>query len=83
MAEPIDFRAFPGDIVQFHPSQCRNLCFAACLMTVTAVKPWGVIGFVQALGEGVGEKAKQGGQYYYRAVWQEIVPTGGKAVFVL
>jgi hypothetical protein len=67
----------PGDIVQLSPT-CRNPMFAFCLMTVTEFKGWGVQGYVQSLGE----DGKPGGQAYYRAKWEEIEPTGGKAQWV-
>ena len=68
----------PGEIVQLNPETCRNPMFAACLMTVSEVKPWGAQGYVQALGQ----EGKPGGQAYYRAKWEEIEQTGGMAPFV-
>lgn len=67
-----------GDIVQLHPEKCRNQMFAACLMVVTEPKSWGAQGYVQ----GLGENGKQVGQAYYRATWEEMERTGGKAPWV-
>jgi hypothetical protein len=66
----------PGDIVQI-AAETANPAFAFCLMVVEEVKPWGVQGYVQALGTRDG----QGGMAYYRASWDEIEATGGKAVW--
>ena len=52
--------------------------FAACLMVVTEPKSWGAQGYVQ----GLGENGKQVGQAYYRATWEEMEATGGKAPWV-
>ena len=68
-----------GDIVQLDPVKVLNKAFAACLMTVTEVKTWGVQGFVQALGD---NRDEMGGQAYYRAKWDEIESTGGVAVWL-
>lgn len=69
----------PGDILQLSPTDCYNRAFSACLLTVTEVKPWGVQGYVQALGQGgeMGERA------YYRAQWEELEPTGGVAAWAM
>ena len=64
----------PGDIVQLGAAPA-NLAFAYCLMVVKEVRPWGVLGYVQ------GTRDQDGGQAYYRATWEEIEPTGGKAVW--
>jgi hypothetical protein len=63
----------PGDIVQI-AAKTANPAFAFCLMVVEEVEPWGVHGYVQALGT-----RHQGGVAYYRASWDEIEATGGKA----
>jgi hypothetical protein len=67
----------PGAIVQLGAAPA-NLAFAYCLMVVTELKLWGVQGYVQALGT----REEAGGQAYYGATWDEIEPTGGKAVWV-
>lgn len=67
-----------NDIVQLAPTT-GNPMFACCMMTVTEVKPWGAQGYVQ----GLGENGKQVGQAYYRAKWEEMEKTGGKAVWVV
>jgi hypothetical protein len=64
-----------GDIVQLDPE--RTAHFAGCLMVVTALKTWGVQGYVQALGE----NGEPGGRSYYRAVHGTFQPTGGKAIW--
>jgi hypothetical protein len=58
----------PGDVVQLHPTECRNPMFAGCMMVVTEPKSFGAQGYVQALGE----DGKPGGQAYYRAKWDEM-----------
>lgn len=70
----------PGDIVQLDPETTGNRAFAACLMIVDEVKPWGVQGYVQALGE---SREQPGGQAYYRAAWGTFEPTGGRAVWIV
>lgn len=69
----------PGDIVQINPECKTNQMFAACLLVVTELKSWGVMGYVQALGEDM----RPGGQAYIRLKFEEIEPTGGRAVWVL
>lgn len=55
-----------GDVIQFGPAP-KNPAFAYAMMTVTEVKYWGLIGYVQVLGTRDGP----GGQAYYRAEWSE------------
>ena len=62
----------PGDVVQLDPDTTRNRMFAGCLMIVSEMKPWGVQGYVQALGQ----NGEPGGQAYYRAHWDEIEYVG-------
>jgi hypothetical protein len=66
-----------GDIVQIgdHPS---NPAFTFCLMVVNEVKSWGVQGYVPTLGT----REEIGGRAYYRAAWNEIEATGGKAAWI-
>jgi hypothetical protein len=52
-----------GDVVQLDPVKTSNPNFQGCMLTVSEVKPWGVMGYVQSLGE----DGKMGGQAYYRA----------------
>lgn len=68
----------PGDIVQIRPDCKVNPMFSACLMTISEVKSWGVMGYVQ----GLGENGEPGGQAYIRLNFNEIEPTGGKAPWV-
>ena len=67
-----------GDIMQLSPEACRNLAFAGCMFVVTEPKGFGAQGYVQ----GLGTRLEQVGQAYYRANWDEMEPTGGKAVWV-
>lgn len=69
----------PGFIVQLSPEKTRNRMFAGCLMVIDEVKSFGAQGYVQALGE----NEQPGGQAYYRAIWEEMVETGGIAPWVI
>ncbi|RJO62622.1 MAG: hypothetical protein C4542_02965 [Dehalococcoidia bacterium] len=51
-----------GDVVQISPDCQTNPMFGACMLTVTELKSFGVMGFVQALGE----NGERGGQAYIR-----------------
>jgi len=64
-----------GDLVQLDPTNTANPMFAACIMTVTAVKSWGVVGYVQ----GLGEAGRIGGQAYYRAQFGTFEKVGRAA----
>jgi hypothetical protein len=66
-----------GEIVQIGPNAV-NPMFSYCFMTVTESKSWGAQGFVQSLGE----YGKSGGQAYYRATFDVMEPTGGKAAWI-
>jgi hypothetical protein len=68
-----------GEIVQLSPETCKNRMFAGCLMIVTEPKSWGAQGYVQALGE----DGHPGGQAYYRAEWEEMESTDGRAVWMV
>jgi hypothetical protein len=59
-----------SDIVQVRPD--RN--WGACLVIVTELKSWGIQGFTPM--------PPDGGQAYIRLKWEDIEPTGGKAVYV-
>lgn len=66
-AEPrADKELREGDIVLLDPETVGNRAFAGALMVVTEPKPWGAQGYVP------------GGQAYYRATWEEMIPTGGR-----
>lgn len=65
----------PGEIVQLDPISTGNKAFAACMMVVTEVKPWGVQGYVQ----GLGTREAQVGQAYYRAETDTFARTFGRA----
>ena len=62
-----------GTIVQLNPHTARNRMFAGCLMVVTELKSWGVLGYVQAFGE----DGHPGEQAYYCAKWEEIEELAG------
>lgn len=64
-----------GEILQLRPDTTRNRMFAACLCVVDEPKAFGAQVYVQGLGEN-GEPA---GQAYYRASWEELDETGGRA----
>ena len=76
---PNIYKPFIEEILQLNPATCRNPIFGGCYLTVTELKSWGVQGFVQTLGE----NQQIGGMAFYRAKWEEIESTGGKAVWVL
>lgn len=57
----------PGYVVQLDP-RAKNPMFGACFMTITELKPWGAVGYVQ----GLGANGEPGGQAYYRAEWGEM-----------
>lgn len=59
-----------GQVFQLSPLTTRNPMFKSCFFVVTEVKSWGAQGYVQALGE----KGEPGGQAYYRAQHDELVP---------
>lgn len=61
-----------GDVVQLAPT-AANQAFAYCMMIIDEPKPWGAQGYVQGLGE---NREKIGGQYYYRAKWEEMEYVG-------
>lgn len=67
-----------GDVLQIAPDCPTNPGFGACFLTVTEVRSWGVIGYVQALGTREGP----GGQAFIRLKWDEVELTGGVAPFV-
>ena len=68
MEQVVKDQILPGHVVQLSPVNTENRMFAGCMLTVTEIKPWGVQGYVQALGE----DGKPGGQAYYRAKWETI-----------
>lgn len=65
-----ELRVATGDIVQVNPGKEM---FGGCMVVVTEVKPWGIQGYVQSAGVP--------GQQYIRLKWEDIEPTGGKAVW--
>ena len=60
-----------GDIVQVNPSKEM---FGGCMVVVTEVKSFGIQGYVQSAGVP--------GQQYIRLKFEDIEPTGGKAVWI-
>ena len=67
-----------SDILQIAPDCAVNPMFGGCMMIVSELKGWGVMGYVQALGE----NGECGGQAYIRLRWDQVEPTGGKAVWI-
>lgn len=59
-----------GQVFQLHPEKTKNKMFSACLFVVTEIKSFGAQGYVQALGQNM----EPGGQAYYRATPEELVP---------
>jgi len=53
--------------------------FAGCMMVVSEPRGFGAQGYVQMTGE----NGMPGGQAYYRAAWEEIEQTGGKAPWIV
>ena len=64
--------------MQISPDHATNRMFGACLMVVTEPKPWGAQGYVQALGK----DEQIGGQAYVRVAFENMEPTGGRAVWI-
>jgi hypothetical protein len=64
-----------GEIVQINmtPDAVDDI-FCGSLMIVTEPRSWGAQGYVQIPGKG---------QAYYRATWDRMEPTNGKAVFMV
>jgi hypothetical protein len=60
----------PGDVVQLNPEVVKNPALAACFMTVTEVKDWGAMGYVEACGSA--KVVTVQGAAYYRAAWDEM-----------
>jgi hypothetical protein len=68
-----------GEIVQINPEMDINPMFGACLLVVTELKSWGVMGYVQ----GLGSDGKIGGQAYIRLPFDQIEKTNGMAVWAI
>jgi hypothetical protein len=69
-----------NQVFQLHPKLTRNQMFAACLFIVTEPKYFGALGYVQSLGI----NGRPGGQAYYRATFEELVPLeNGLCPFIL
>lgn len=58
------------NIVQLNPETVKNKMFAGCLMVIDQIKPWGYQGYVT----GLGQNGEPGGQAFYRATLEEILP---------
>jgi hypothetical protein len=67
----------PGSIMQLHPGKTRNPMFGACFFVVDKPTPDGARGYIQCTGE----NGELGGLSYYYAVFEEMEPTGGVAVW--
>jgi len=61
-----------GEIVQVRPDKEM---FGACMVTVTEVKSWGIMGYVQSAGVS--------GQQYIRLKTEDFERTGGTAVWAV
>lgn len=61
-----------GDVAQIDPQNGTNPMFAACFLTVTEVRGWGLIGYVQALGD----NGIPGGQAYIRLTFDQVEYVG-------
>lgn len=57
-------------IIQLNPETVRNKMFSGCLMVVDEIKSWGVQGYVT----GLGSNGEPGGQAFYRARIDELLP---------
>lgn len=62
----------PGDVFQIKPD-FENKAFAACFVTVSEIKSFGIQGYVQALGK---TRDEMGGQAYIRLKWEDIAYVG-------
>lgn len=63
-----------GHIVSLNAKDLKNSSFEKVLLTVAAVKPWGVIGFVHIPSTRIGGIVKE---MWYRASWHEIFTVVG------
>ena len=71
--KPAELKA--GDIVQIDPETNRGTeWFGGCLMVVTEPKSWGAQGYVKNAGSA--------GLAFVRIKWEDMEPTGGRAVWV-
>ena len=68
-----------GDIVQLDPEKVGNKAFASCLMVVTERKDFGAQGYIVGVGDG---RDQPGGNFFYRARWEEMESTGGRVVWI-
>lgn len=64
-----------GEVVQLDPVKTKNKMFAGCLAVVTEIKPWGVLCYVQCIGE----NGEPGGQAHYRAERDTFEGIGAQA----
>ena len=55
------------EVVQLDPDKTKNAAFRGCFLVVTDPKPWGVLGYVQPVGECHGIPRTVGGLPFYRA----------------
>lgn len=68
-----------NSVVQINPTSCENKAFASCMLTVTEIKSWGVMGYVQSLGS---DRTTTGGQAYILLKWENMEYVG-EAVWVV
>lgn len=69
-----------GEIVHLDPATTRSKAFAGCFMVVTEPKEFGAQGYITPIGERL--DIPPNGWCYYRANWDEMEPTGGRAVWM-
>jgi hypothetical protein len=78
--DDIDSGARPwrvGEVVQLGDN-AQNPMLAYCFMVVTEARDWGAIGYIPVPGQ----DGKPAGRAYYRARHDEMMPTGGDAVWM-
>jgi hypothetical protein len=63
-----------GEIVQVNPGREAVARFGACLLVVTESKPWGAIAYAKNAGSP--------GLAFFRALFADIEPTGGRVAWV-
>jgi hypothetical protein len=75
----MDQKVKSGSVVQISPGFSVNKAFATCFLTVDKVKPWGVTGYVQALGD---TRSSVGDQAWIRIEWADLAYVG-EAVWMI
>lgn len=65
-----------GSIVQVNPNTGNNT-FGGCLLVITDIKVWGVVGYVKDIGR----DGYKGHLAFTRLTWDEMELTGGSMVW--